>query len=231
MKIRLKFQKKGNLKFIGHLDVMRTFQKINRRAGIDIKYSAGFSPHQQMSFSNPLSLGMTSSAEYVDYEMNSVPGKEELIDLLNRVNVEELKILDACLLPEDAKNCMSILKAADYTLNFREGHLPDDKELFLKKLREFMALSSIPVTKKTKKGTREIDLKDQILDQKIEDDRIFLSLDAGSGTYCHPNFVLETFCDMYGFTFDPLMFQINRDELYGEEEGKLKPLIEYGTDF
>jgi radical SAM-linked protein len=72
MKIRLKFQKKGNLKFIGHLDVMRTFQKINRRAGIDIKYSAGFSPHQQMSFSNPLSLGMTSSAEYVDYEMNSV---------------------------------------------------------------------------------------------------------------------------------------------------------------
>ena len=50
MKIRIKFAKYGTMKFIGHLDTMRFFQKALRRADIDIKYSEGFSPHQIMSF-------------------------------------------------------------------------------------------------------------------------------------------------------------------------------------
>lgn len=51
MKLRVKFSKHGVLRFIGHLDVMRYFQKAIRRAGIDVAYSAGFSPHQIMSLS------------------------------------------------------------------------------------------------------------------------------------------------------------------------------------
>ena len=54
MKIRIKFTKQGPVKFIGHLDVMRYFQKAMRRADVDIKYSEGFSPHQVMSFAAPL---------------------------------------------------------------------------------------------------------------------------------------------------------------------------------
>ena len=55
MKIRIKFQKQGTVRFIGHLDVMRYFQKVMRRAEVDIRYSEGFSPHQIMSFASPLS--------------------------------------------------------------------------------------------------------------------------------------------------------------------------------
>ena len=124
MKIRLKFSKKGNLRFIGHLDVMRYFQKLNRRAKLDIKYSNGFSPHQEMSFATPLGLGLTSDAEYVDIEFNSVPGKKELIERMNAVSLPELQIVDACLLPDNAKNAMASLAAADYTLSFREGYEP-----------------------------------------------------------------------------------------------------------
>ena len=69
MKVRLKFSKYGALRFIGHLDVMRYFQKAIRRAGIDIAYSEGFSPHQIMSFAAPLSVGHTSSGEYFDIEV------------------------------------------------------------------------------------------------------------------------------------------------------------------
>ena len=50
MKIRIKFSKQGAMKFIGHLDTMRYFQKAMRRADVDIRYSEGFSPHQIMSF-------------------------------------------------------------------------------------------------------------------------------------------------------------------------------------
>ena len=60
MNIRIKFAKEGTMKFIGHLDMMRYFQKIMRRADVDICYSTGFSPHQIMSFASPLGVGMST---------------------------------------------------------------------------------------------------------------------------------------------------------------------------
>ena len=63
MRIRVKFAKYGALRFIGHLDVMRFFQKALRRAQIDVAYTGGFSPHQIMTFSAPLGLGMSSFGE------------------------------------------------------------------------------------------------------------------------------------------------------------------------
>lgn len=71
MRIRIKFKKYGAMKFIGHLDMMRYFQKAMRRAEIDICYSEGFSPHQIMSFAAPLGVGITSDGEYLDIEVNS----------------------------------------------------------------------------------------------------------------------------------------------------------------
>ena len=69
MKIRIKFRKYDTMKFIGHLDVMRYFQKAIRRAEVNIRYSEGFSPHQIMSFAAPLGVGITSKGEYVDIEV------------------------------------------------------------------------------------------------------------------------------------------------------------------
>ena len=57
MKLRIKFKKYGAVRFIGHLDVMRFFQKAIRRAQIDVVYTAGFSPHQVMTFAAPLGVG------------------------------------------------------------------------------------------------------------------------------------------------------------------------------
>ena len=71
MKVRIKFSKNGPVKFIGHLDVMRYFQKAIRRAEVDIAYSKGFSPHQIMSFAAPLGVGQTSESEYFDIELPS----------------------------------------------------------------------------------------------------------------------------------------------------------------
>ena len=60
IKVRIKFSKHGVMRFIGHLDIMRYFQKVFRRAEIDIAYSGGFSPHQIMSFAQPLGVGLES---------------------------------------------------------------------------------------------------------------------------------------------------------------------------
>lgn len=88
MKIRIRFRKYGVMKFIGHLDVMRYFQKAMRRAHIDICYSEGFSPHQIMSFAAPLGVGITSDGEYMDIEVHTSASTEESLRALNGVMVE-----------------------------------------------------------------------------------------------------------------------------------------------
>ena len=72
MKLRVKFKKFGAVRFIGHLDVMRFFQKAIRRAGLDIAYTGGYSPHQIMTFASPLGVGLESNGEYMDIEVNSL---------------------------------------------------------------------------------------------------------------------------------------------------------------
>ena len=77
--IRVKFRKYGCLKFIGHLDVMRYFQKAIRRADIAVCYSEGFSPHMIMSFAAPLGVGLTSDGEYMDISVKSAPSSAEAV--------------------------------------------------------------------------------------------------------------------------------------------------------
>ena len=92
MKIRIKFSKQGATKYIGHLDLMRYFQKAMRRADIAIRYSEGFSPHQIMSFAAPLGLGLTGSGEYLDIEVTSAGSSFEMEERLNAVMAEDIKI-------------------------------------------------------------------------------------------------------------------------------------------
>lgn len=94
MKIRIKFRKYGTMKFIGHLDVMRYFQKAIRRSEVNIRYSEGFSPHQIMSFAAPLGVGITSKGEYVDIEVLDTENSKKMIDRLNAVMSEGFEILE-----------------------------------------------------------------------------------------------------------------------------------------
>jgi len=118
MKLRVKFSKYGALRFIGHLDVMRFFQKAIRRAGIDIAYSSGFSPHQIMSFAQPLGIGLESNGEYMDIEVNSITTEADMMQQLNAQMVEGIEVLEIKLLPETAGNAMASVSAATYTIRF-----------------------------------------------------------------------------------------------------------------
>ena len=110
MNIRMKFKKSGCMKFIGHLDVMRYFQKAIRRAEIDIAYSEGFSPHMIMSFAAPLGVGLTSEGEYVDLQVNSCKNSKAAVDALNKVMVEGMEVVSFKLLPENVKKLAQFRK-------------------------------------------------------------------------------------------------------------------------
>ena len=161
MKIRIKYSKLGNLKFIGHLDVMRYFQKEIRRAKLDISYSKGYSPHQIISFAAPLALGITSDGEYFDAEFNSVTTSAEMIEALNAVSVDEIHVTKCVQIPENAKNAMSIVAASDYEITFREQN--DLSEKLLASVEELNKQDEIIVLKKTKKSEKEENIRPGIL--------------------------------------------------------------------
>ena len=152
MKIRIKFAKEGTMKFIGHLDIMRYFQKVMRRADVDIRYSEGFSPHQIMSFAAPLGVGLESRGEYVDIEVLSTDSSKEMLRRINENMVEGMEALSYKALPDDAGNAMSLVAAADYEVRFREGYEPADPDSFFDGIKTFLDQEEIVIVKKTKKG-------------------------------------------------------------------------------
>ena len=87
------------MKFVGHLDLMRYFQKAVNRANIDICYSEGFSPHQIMSFAAPLGVGVTSDGEYFDIEVHTSMSSKEAIAALNQVMVDGVEVTGYVVLP------------------------------------------------------------------------------------------------------------------------------------
>lgn len=219
MKVRIKFAKSGVMRFIGHLDVMRYFQKAIRRAEIDIAYSEGFSPHQIMSFAAPLGVGLTSNGEYMDIEVHSYTSSEDMKERLNAAMVEGMEVLSVTMLEEHVKNAMASVAAAEYTIRFREGYEPDFD--LVSQLDTFYSQPSIPVIKKTKKSELELDLKPAIYSLRAELDAssypvVHMMVDASSSGNIKPGLVLETFFKANGRELSEFALLITREDTYTE---------------
>lgn len=215
MKIRIKFAKYGAVKYIGHLDVMRFFQKAIRRADIDIKYTEGFSPHQIMSFAAPLGVGMESMGEYLDIEVNSMTSTKDMEDALNQVMVDGISILSVRILPDSSKNAMASVAAAGYTAAYRNDGFPIED--MAQKLSDFYAQECINVTKKTKKSTIEMDLKTGIYELRQDKDNasvIYMLVDASSSGNIKPSMVIDAFCSYCNVELPPYSYQITRLDTY-----------------
>lgn len=239
MKIRIKFRKYGIMKFIGHLDLMRYFQKAMRRADIDICYSSGFSPHMIMSFASPLGVGLTSDGEYLDIEIGNELSSASAVQRLNSVMAEGVEVLSFRRIPEEkASNAMALVAAADYEIRFRDASiLPED---LASAWESFCGQDTISVIKKTKKGERELDLKPLIYEgtcKKEPDggDCIFLRLSAGSADNVKPELVMEAFFAFLHIVLPEFALFIHRKELYAdtgrEGEKRFVSLESLGEEF
>lgn len=238
MKIRVKFRKYGPVRFIGHLDVMRYFQKALRRAEIDVKYTSGFSPHQIMSFASPLGVGLESNGEYMDIECSSATGSQNMMERLNRTGAPGIEVISVKRLPDNAGNAMASVAAAEYTVRFREGRQPAFD--FVSATDTFLAREHIFVARETKKGTQDVDIRPGIYQMKtcFEPDgslAVRLLLDASSAGNVRPGRVMEAFCGTFGASLEENALSITREEIYtdiGEKgEHKFIPLDDIGTEF
>lgn len=214
MKLRIKFKKYGAVRFIGHLDVMRFFQKAIRRAGIDVAYTAGFSPHQIMAFAAPLGVGLTSNGEYMDIEVHSLVSCRDVLEKLNKASVPGIEITSVKILPEGAGNAMASVAAASYTVRFKEGREPVTDISAV--LPDFLVREHIIITKKTKKGAREIDLKQGIysLAYNSEQGLLTMLVDASSSGNIKPAQVVNAILEQNQETPAENALMITREDVY-----------------
>ena len=224
MKARIKFRKYGALRFIGHLDVMRFFQKVMRRADIPIAFTGGFSPHMIMSFASPLGIGLSSEGEYLDIELTRPVDSAEAVKRMNEVCVEGIEVVSFRQIREEKKMTgMTILTGADYLISGCVN-LPDSWE---ERFREFMSQPEIKVIKQTKRSEKEVDIRPMIFRWEIRREEIFLQLAAGSSQNLKPDLVMETFCRFLGIHEDDTRFRYCRLEMYAYDgDGKALVTLE-----
>ena len=233
MKARIKFRKNGVMKFIGHLDIMRYFQKAIRRAEIPIAFTSGYSPHMIMSFANPLGVGLTSDGEYFDIELTESIASKEAVRRLNEQMVDGMEIVSFVQIPDDKKSKgMSIVAGADYLSSVKNGSLPED---LAEKLEAFYAQNEICVVKKTKKSEKEVDIRPMIYKLECRDGKIYMRVAAGSVQNLKPELVTEAFARYLGMDDEEVAFTHHRLETFAESEdadGKtvLVPLDALGTE-
>lgn len=235
MRLRIKFKKYGPVRYTGHLDVMRFFQKAIRRAKIDVMYSNGFSPHQIMAFAAPLGVGLTSNAEYMDIEVHSTVSCADVRERLNAASVPGFEVTSVKALPDDAGNAMASVAAAEYTVRFREGREPAADMATV--LPAFLDKEQILIAKETKKGRREVDIRPGIyqLTAATEEGHcaVHMLVDASSGGNIKPVQVIEAILAEQGESLQENSLMITREELYTDigESGErvLVPLDEIGV--
>lgn len=224
MEKRIRFEKLGVLKFIGHLDIMRTFQRAFRRAGVPLAYSQGFNPHPLLAFANPLGLGITSEDEYAEITLESPMENEEIVERMNRELPMGIRVLGCYDMPDHGPSAMAQVAASEYIIT-----LPEWDGDWPAAMQAFMNQPQILLRKLGKKHGRkqwvEIDCKPLIYEYEMLDARRMRLLCAcGSTLNLKTDAMLES---LYQWMEKPqwqFEEQIHRTHLYQIVDGKYMPL-------
>ena len=151
--LRLLYEKKGNAIWISHLDLMRLFQRAFKRAGLPLTHTQGFNPRASVSVALPLSVGIESDCELLDFDLEGeVIPCDEIRDRLNCALVPGIHVL--CVYPSGRKIKELTYLHTNVTLEYDSG-IPVDCE---SALVELFSAESLIVPKKGKNGVQDQDI-------------------------------------------------------------------------
>lgn len=156
MRMMVVFEKGAALRYIGHLDLMRTVQRALRRSNLPVKYSNGFNPHIRLSFAAPLSVGVIGLRELMEVPVEDGLTENEFVSRMNAVLPSCLQICFCRSVPDEFPALMSLVAGADYRITFaktEEGHKAAQR------FHDFMALQSYVAQRRTKSGENPCDIR------------------------------------------------------------------------
>lgn len=147
---RLLFEKTGNAIWISHLDLMRLFQRAFKRAGLPLTHTKGFNPRPSVSIALPLSVGIESQCELLDFDLDGEPiPNEDILTRLNEKLVEGISVKEVYSEADKIKN----LAYLDCRLSLEYDNGVD--EAAVSKLQELFSQPELMVEKKSKNGTAD----------------------------------------------------------------------------
>ncbi len=155
-KYRMLFSKTGRAVYISHLDLMRTVTRAFMRAECKLKYSEGFNPHPNISIALPLSVGCESVCEIMDFKMREDMPCEEIRKRLMTQFPEGIEVIDVYEAGRKVKEIKWLRISGVFEYDER------DAAAMAEKLNEFYSAESIVITKKTKRGMGESDIRPAI---------------------------------------------------------------------
>lgn len=160
---RALFEKTGNAIWISHLDLMRLFQRAFKRAGLPLTHTQGFNPRPSVSIALPLSVGVESRCELLDFDLDGLDVPcQEICDRLNAALVEGVRVLSVY---EDGRKLKELgLLRCVVTMEY-DGGVPSCAE---ERICALFAQEHLHVEKKGKKGTVEQDIIPMIRSLDVE---------------------------------------------------------------
>lgn len=153
MMIRAKYTKKGDLVYLSHLDLVRLFERAFRRAEVPLAFTQGFNPHPIISFAAPLSVGVSSEAEYFDVVLSEPLAIEKFMSTMNETLPQNIQILQAVQMDEkEARALMQEAALMVYSLTFSLEQ-PVEMEKLAEAVDNFKNQQEIIIPKKGKDGS------------------------------------------------------------------------------
>ena len=209
--VRIKFCKVGNLQFISHLDLQRTFHRVLVRANIPMWYTKGFNPHAKLVFGVPLSVGTESMCEMADLRIERKISLEAIKNQLNEQLTEEMYILEAYY----PTTKFADIAYADYTITLKSSEIDVNTE------SKAAGLFSSPImmVKKSKSGEKEVDITAFIKKISISSQngemKINAILSAGSTENLNPEYLVTALknAGIFGAAADS-SYRIMRNRVY-----------------
>ncbi|MGW4974637.1 TIGR03936 family radical SAM-associated protein [Streptomyces mirabilis] len=152
-RIRLRYTKRGRLRFTSHRDFQRAFERALRRAGVPMAYSAGFTPHPKVSYANAAPTGTGSEAEYLEIALTQTRDPQKLRELLDESMPVGLDIIEA--VEARTSGLADRLTASVWELRL-DGVAPEDAE---RAVDAFKSADTVEVQRRTKNGMRTFDAR------------------------------------------------------------------------
>lgn len=200
--LRVKFKKVGSLKYISHLDLVRTMSKIIVRAGLPLWYTEGFNPKPKMIFAAPLSIGTDSYTEFMDLRLIDDMPPEEVKRRLNANMTEEMQVSEAYY----ATTKLTELKWLRYSIEIKtEGA---DEALALA-CEQALLEDEVKVEKKTKPGEPTVTTDIRPLIEKVrasfDGGIIYLDcvLSADQSCFLNPEYIIKALKSKLGILSCP----------------------------
>jgi len=163
-RLRVRYAKRGRLRFTSHRDFSRAFERAVFRARVPMAYSSGFNPHPRISYAGASPTGAASEAEYLELALAEVVEPADVAARLEEALPPGLDVIEVVTVePGSGRSLADLLTASRWTVD-----LPGGVEAVGRAVSTFLAQDAVTVERMTKKGLRELDCRAAVLAMDVE---------------------------------------------------------------